>query len=98
MADHDSIVSSDKLEAIADAIREKTHKDNLMTLDDMPDEIASISGGGGDVPECGIVPTSWASNGFVLTADSYGDVLPGALYSETAYGQYLIDIAEHHKA
>ena len=93
MADHDSIVSSDKLKAIADAIREKTHKDNLMTLDEMPDEIASISGGGGATPECGVVPTSWSSNGFVLSADSYGDVLPGALYSATtsSYGKYPND-------
>ncbi len=81
MADHDSIVSSDKLEAIADAIREKTHKDNLMTLDEMPDEIASISGGGGATPECGVVPTSWSSNGFVLSADSYGNIFPGFFYA-----------------
>lgn len=80
MADHDSIVSSDKLEAIADAIREKTHKDNLMTLDEMPDEIASISGGGGEVPDCGIVPTSWSDNGYVLSADSYGSIVSGACY------------------
>lgn len=75
MADHDSIVSSDKIKAVADAIREKTHKDNLMTLDEMPDEIASISGGGGNVPECGIVPTSWSSVGYVLSADVYGNVV-----------------------
>lgn len=88
MADHDSIVSSDKLEAIADAIREKTHKEDTMTLDEMPDEIRSISGGGGETPECGIVPTSWASNGFVLTADSYGDIMPQAL---SARGSYEFD-------
>ena len=33
------------------------------------------------LPENGIVPTSWASNGYVLTADSYGDIMPGALCS-----------------
>lgn len=38
---------TDKLTAIADAIRAKTGGSALMTLDDMPDEIASISGGGG---------------------------------------------------
>lgn len=81
MADHDSIVSSDKLEAIADAIRDKTHKSGKLTLDQMPDEIESISGGGGETPECGVVPTSWSSNGFVLTANSYGDVLPGFFYA-----------------
>ena len=96
MADHDSIVSSDKLEAIADAIREKTHKEDTMTLDEMPDEIRSISGGGGETPECGIVPTSWASNGFVLTADSYGDIMPLALAADTsALDSQLGDIDAH---
>lgn len=36
-----------KLTAIADAIRAKTGKSSTMTLDEMPTEIASISGGGG---------------------------------------------------
>ena len=36
-----------KLYAIADAIRSKTGKAATMTVDDMPDEIESISGGGG---------------------------------------------------
>ena len=78
MADHDSIVSSDKLSAIADAIRDKTGKNGLLTLDQMPDEIESISGGGGDTPDCGIVPTSWSSIGMVKSIDVYGDVLPFA--------------------
>lgn len=38
-------------------------------------------GGGGEVPECGIVPTEFADNGFVLSVDSYGDVMPYALYN-----------------
>ena len=37
---------TDKLTAIADAIRAKTGKTNTMTLDSMVTEIASISGGG----------------------------------------------------
>lgn len=37
----------EKLSAIGVAIREKTGKSDLLTLDQMPDEIASISGGGG---------------------------------------------------
>ena len=36
-----------KMTAIADAIRAKTGKSDLLTLDQMPTEIASISGGGG---------------------------------------------------
>ena len=38
---------TDKLVAIGDAIREKTGKDSLLALDQMPDEIRNISGGGG---------------------------------------------------
>lgn len=37
---------TDKLTAIADAIRAKTGKSNTMTLDEMVTEISSISGGG----------------------------------------------------
>ena len=73
MANHDTIVSSDKLSAIADAIRDKTGKSDALTLDQMPEEIESISGGGA-TPTCGIVPTSWSPNGFVLSANSYGDI------------------------
>lgn len=41
-----------KLSAIGDAIREKTGKEDLLTLDQMPEEIKGISGGGGgDLPE-----------------------------------------------
>jgi hypothetical protein len=40
---------TDKLSAIGDAIREKTGKEELIKLDDMPAEIASITTGGGDV-------------------------------------------------
>lgn len=86
MADHDSIVSSDKLSAIADAIRDKTGKNGLLTLDQMPDEIESISGGGGgDTPDCGIVPTSWSSIGMVESIDVYGDVLPFACYTSESW-------------
>lgn len=38
---------TDKLDAIADSIRAKTGKTALMTLDEMPAEIASIKSGGG---------------------------------------------------
>jgi hypothetical protein len=43
---------TDKLSAIGVAIREKTGKNELLTLDAMPNEIASIeTGGGGELPE-----------------------------------------------
>lgn len=38
----------DKLEDIGDAIRAKTGKSDKLTLSQMPTEIGSISGGGGD--------------------------------------------------
>ena len=37
-----------KLSAIGDAIREKTGKEDLLTLEQMPEEIRGISGGGGE--------------------------------------------------
>lgn len=40
------VVSSDKITAIADAIRNKNGNNDLMSLDDMPTQIASIEGGG----------------------------------------------------
>ena len=40
------VVSSDKIAAIANAIRTKTGNSDLMSLDDMPTQIASIEGGG----------------------------------------------------
>ena len=39
---------TDKLTAIANAIRAKTGKNDTMTLEQMPTEIASITGGGGE--------------------------------------------------
>lgn len=42
------VVSGDKITAIADAIRTKTGNSDLMSLDDMPTQIASIKGDGED--------------------------------------------------
>ena len=39
-----------KLTSIANAIRQKTGRSALLTLDEMPPEILSIDGGGGDAP------------------------------------------------
>lgn len=44
---------TDKLTAIADAIREKTETTELLTLDEMPDAIAGISGAVGVVVHSG---------------------------------------------
>ena len=43
---------TDKLSAIADAIRSKTGKTGQLTLAQMPGEIASITGGGGSAAGC----------------------------------------------
>lgn len=48
-------IQSETLEAIGDAIREKTGGSALITPEDMADEIASISGGGGS----GITKTTY---------------------------------------
>ena len=41
---------TNKLTAIANAIREKTGTTNKLTLDEMPTAISNISSGGGDLP------------------------------------------------
>ena len=41
------MILTEKLSNIADAIRSKTGKNEEMTLDEMPNEIESISGGDG---------------------------------------------------
>ena len=55
----------DKLNAIGDAIREKTGKTDKLTLDEMPNEIASIeTGGGGTTPVNPIIePLAVTANG-----------------------------------
>ena len=45
---------TDKLTAIADAIREKTDTTALLTLDQMPDAISGISGAEGVIVHSGI--------------------------------------------
>ena len=55
-----------KLNAIGDAIREKTGKTDLLTLEQMPIEIAAIEtgGGGGDLPEEALLITGNCSYRF----------------------------------
>lgn len=68
----------DKLSAIGDAIREKTGKDDLLTLDQMPTEIQAIETGGGDLPEEAFVITGecsyrFANNGWNWFIQNYGN-------------------------
>lgn len=42
---------TDKLTAVADAIRVKTGKNNKLTLDEMPTEIISINSGSSEIPK-----------------------------------------------
>ena len=55
----------DKLSAIGNAIREKTGKDDLLTLDQMPTEIQAIETGGGDLPEEGLLITGNCNIDFI---------------------------------
>lgn len=71
---------TNKLSAIGDAIREKTGKTDLMTLDEMPVEIASITtgGGGGDLPEeafnfTGDCSYVFANDAWTWFIDMYGN-------------------------
>ena len=53
---------TDKLTAIGNAIREKTGGTDLLTLDQMPTEIANIQGGGGDFPSEITIPNTTGGN------------------------------------
>lgn len=85
---------TDKLSAIGVAIREKTGKSELLTLDAMPSEIAAIEtgGGGGEgIPEEAFVINSdceykFANNCWNWFLDLYGDKIKfggSSLYSAT---------------
>lgn len=67
----------DKLSAIGDAIREKTGKDDLLTLDQMPTEIQAIETGGGDLPEEAFIITGDCNyrfaNGWNWFIQNYGN-------------------------
>ena len=82
---------TDKLTAIGDAIRSKTGGSELLTLDEMPQEIQSIqTGGGGEVSEeldtLTINPTTITSYG----TQSSGEIRDYAFYN--CYSLTSIDI------
>lgn len=69
-----------KLNAIGDAIREKTGKTDLLTLDEMPVEIAAIETGGGsaELPEeafliTGACDYKFSGTGWNWFIENYGD-------------------------
>ena len=63
---------TDKLSAIGDAIRAQTGKEEKLTLDQMPDEIAGISGGGGGASAPVLAPLTVTENG---TYDANGPII-----------------------
>ena len=62
---------TDKLIAIADAIRAKTGKTNLITLDQMPTEIVNMEIGGGNCTEPYIEET-YNANGSLISVNMFG--------------------------
>ena len=69
---------TNKLSAIGDAIREKTGKTELLTLDQMPVEIKAIETGGGELPEEALVISGdcqyrFFNNGWNWFIDTYGN-------------------------
>lgn len=78
---------TDKLTAIANAIRAKTGGTATMTLDEMPTEIASISGGG-DITDGTVIHARDAS-GYPTSMTVYGTpILRYAYSSKNASSQY----------
>lgn len=100
----------DKLNAIGDAIREKTGKTNKLTLDQMPSEIASISGGGTEPANPIIKSLSVTENGTYIAPngiDGYspievnvpipdGYIVPSGTLNITKNGTY--DVTEKASA
>ena len=74
---------TDKLTAIADAIRGKTGKSDSMTLDQMPTEIAGIQAGGGDNPLDYATSIAYMFRGAVFDAGTELDVTFGTKRVET---------------
>ena len=69
---------TNKLTAIGDAIREKTGKSDLLTLDQMPTEIRAIKTGGGDLPAEALIISGDCSyrftiNGWNWFIEQFGD-------------------------
>ena len=94
---------TDKLSSIADAIRDKTGKTELLTLDQMPTEIAGIEtgGGGSDLPEevfniTGNCDYRFAYNGWNWFINQYGNKITTNYIKEAQYmfsnSTYLTDI------
>lgn len=76
---------TDKLDAIADSIRAKTGKTALMTLDEMPAEIASIKSGGSGVDESKVY-----GDAYIVLSKSIN-----AYYSDLYSGIYDIDLSDY---
>ena len=84
---------TNKLSAIGDAIREKTGKTDLMTLDEMPLEISAITttGGGGIVPpESALTLTGDIRNMFANgTWDWYIEQIGDQITTKDIYGETI---------
>lgn len=84
---------TDKLSAIGDAIREKTGGTDKMALDDMPTEIASITTGGGEIPEEAFMITGeceyrFAENNWNWFIEKYGEQLTTNRITNLTYAFY----------
>lgn len=102
---------TDKLNAIGDAIRQKTGKTEKLTLDEMPTEIAGIETGGGSAPANPIIESLSVTENGTYTApngvDGYspvtvnvpvpdGYIIPSGSIQITANGTY--DVTEKSSA
>ena len=79
---------TDKLSAIGAAIREKTGKTELIKLDDMPQEIASITTGGGDDLYHQMIDGS--ISGEVIFPEGITTIGKGAFYTRTNITKVVI--------
>ena len=78
------LIQSGTLDDIADAIRAKTGKVASMTPLEMPDEIESISGGGGEASTLVITTDTSGSYASVLVADNTFTISNSYRYSQVS--------------
>ena len=86
-----------KLTAIGNAIREKTGKSDLLTLDQMPTEIRAIQTGGGDLPEEALVLSGdcsyrFSNNGWNWFIEKYGNQITTKDITNASYMFYYCNL------
>ena len=75
------IAEKSELVAIADATRVKCNKSDKMSLGQIAESILTISGGSGNVPAIGFVPSVYNASGYPTMGIFYGANIPTSMFA-----------------